>query len=110
MPADGKAPDPLVDFVARVLIEHARLLAEDGLEASTIRSPDDVRHRSTSPNTMSCVPITATTSASMWPLVISSSADRCTKPGARTLSRYGLLAPSEIRYTPSSPLGPSTAA
>src|SRR3954470_11602353 len=54
-------------------------------------------HRSTSPNTMSCVPITATTSASMCPRTISSSAARCAKPGARILSRYGLLAPSDTR-------------
>ena len=33
--------------------------------------------RSISPNTMSCVPIIATTSASMWPRAISSIADKC---------------------------------
>ena len=54
-------------------------------------------HRSISPNTMSMVPITATASAIMWPRVISSSAERCTKPGARIFMRYGLLAPSLTR-------------
>src|SRR6185295_18086840 len=53
-------------------------------------------HRSISPNTMSCVPMIATTSASMWPRAISSSEARCGKPGARSFKRYGLLAPSEI--------------
>src|SRR6202453_1515811 len=67
-------------------------------------------HRSTSPNTMSWVPITATTSASMCPATISLSAARCANPGARTFSRYGLLAPSDTRYTPNSPFGASTAA
>src|SRR3984957_835350 len=57
-------------------------------------------HRSISPNTMSWVPITATTSASMWPRTISSSAARCAKPGARTLSRYGLFAPCRPTDTP----------
>ena len=52
-------------------------------------------HRSISPNTMSCVPMTATTSASMWPTTISFSDARCGKPGARTLSRYGLFEPSD---------------
>ena len=44
-------------------------------------------HRSISPKTMSCVPITATTSAIMWPRTISSSEARCAKPGARHLTR-----------------------
>src|SRR5690606_31683447 len=67
-------------------------------------------HRSISPNTMSCVPMTATTSASMWPTTISFSAARCGKPAARTFTRYGLFAPSDTRYTPNSPFGCSTAA
>src|SRR5690606_8872480 len=97
LPARREAADPLVDLVARVFLEQPRLLAEHRLERAAVRGLHDVRHRSTSPNTMSCVPITATTSASMWPLHISSSADRCANPGARHLSRYGLLAPSETR-------------
>jgi len=44
-------------------------------------------HRSISPKTMSAVPITATTSASMCPHTISSSAARCGNPGARHLRR-----------------------
>src|SRR5208283_2573646 len=44
-------------------------------------------HRSISPNTMSCVPMMATTSAIMWPRAISSSAARCAKPAARIFSR-----------------------
>src|SRR5699024_8325224 len=67
-------------------------------------------HPSTSPNTRSQVPTMATTSGSMWPEAIASIDERWAKPGARTLTRNGLLAPSEIRYTPNSPLGASTAA
>ena len=74
--------DPMIDFLAHVL----RQLAGCRLRVAA--------HRSISPNTMSHVPITATTSASMWPRTISSSAARCGKPGARIFSRYGLLAPS----------------
>src|SRR5262249_9388800 len=70
--AGGKAADPLVDLVAGVLVQHAHLLAHAGLEAAAVRGLHDVSHRSTSPNTMSWVPMTATTSASMWPRVISS--------------------------------------
>ena len=54
-----------------------------------------MHQRSISPNTMSCVPMIATTSAIMCPRDISSSAARCGKPGARILRRYGLLAPSD---------------
>ena len=43
--------------------------------------------RSISPKTMSCVPMMATASASMWPRAISSSAARCGKPGARIFRR-----------------------
>src|SRR5690606_3694792 len=95
--AFGESRHPLIDLVAGVLAEQRRLAT--GLGA----------HRSTSPNTMSWVPITATTSASMWPSTISASADRCAKPGARQCNRYGLLAPSETRYTPNSPFRVSTA-
>ena len=59
-----------------------------------MRASVAVAHRSISPNTMSCVPMIATTSAIMWPRAISSSAARCAKPGARIFRRYGLLAPS----------------
>src|SRR3954468_19818435 len=44
-------------------------------------------YRSTSPKTMSWVPMMATASASMWPRAISSSADRCANPAARILRR-----------------------
>jgi cytochrome c biogenesis protein CcmG/thiol:disulfide interchange protein DsbE len=54
-------------------------------------------HRSISPNTMSYVPIIATTSDSMCPFVISSIEDRWAKPGARRCTRNGLLAPSLTR-------------
>ena len=54
-------------------------------------------HRSTSPNTMSNVPMMATTSASICPLHSSSIADRCANPGALIFIRHGLLAPSETR-------------
>src|SRR5450755_5103836 len=42
-------------------------------------------HRSTSPNTMSCAPRMAETSASRWPRLSMSIACRCAKPGARIL-------------------------
>src|SRR5450830_1045789 len=42
---------------------------------------------STSPNTMSMVPMIATASAIMWPRPISSKAARCTKAGGRILRR-----------------------
>src|SRR5690606_2094800 len=94
--------DPAVDLLAHVLREHC---------LARFRSCRvSVAHRSISPNTMSCVPITATTSASMCPCTISFIEARCGKPGARTLTRYGLFAPSEIKYTPNSPFGASTAA
>ena len=44
-------------------------------------------HRSTSPNTMSSVPSTATASASIWPRVSSFMAARCTNPGGRIFMR-----------------------
>ena len=44
-------------------------------------------HRSISPNTISCVPIMATTSESMCPRAISSNDARWAKPGARTFKR-----------------------
>ena len=44
-------------------------------------------HRSTSPNTISMEPITAQTSASMWPRDMKSVAWRWAKPGARILQR-----------------------
>src|SRR5271166_2916009 len=46
-----------------------------------------VHQRSTSPKTMSSVPITAMTSATSWPRHITSSACRFTKLGGRTRSR-----------------------
>src|SRR5688572_17785388 len=84
----GEPADPFVDLVTGVLIEQAGLFAQHRLEGAAVRRLHNMcAHRSTSPNTMSCVPITATTSASMCPLVISSNADRCAKPGARHLRR-----------------------
>src|SRR5690606_14922614 len=71
----GEARHPFIDLVAGVLVEQGRLAGHGSA------------HRSTSPNTMSWVPITATTSASMWPSTISGSADRCAKPGARQCRR-----------------------
>ena len=54
------------------------------------------RHqRSISPSTMSIDPITATTSASMRPLHIVSSACRLANPGYRMCTRYGFAVPSE---------------
>src|SRR6185312_9757759 len=91
--AGRKLGDPVVDLPARVLGER-RCGAGAGAGGLGVRL---VAQRSISPKTMSCVPITATTSAIMWPRIISSSAARCANPGARHLRRYGLLAPSETR-------------
>ena len=52
---------------------------------------------STSPRTMSIVPMIATRSDTMWPRAISGSAWRLMKLGGRTRSRYGLLPPFETR-------------
>src|SRR5690606_35890111 len=70
---------PMIDFLAHMLAEH---LAGIALHVAAA-----LAHRSTSPNTMSWVPITATTSASRCPRTISSMADRWAKPGARHFSR-----------------------
>src|SRR5207247_873297 len=71
-----------------------RILGDLACEAGLGAVGEVEAHRSTSPNTMSIVPMIATASAIMWPRLISSSADRCAKPGARIFMRYGLLAPS----------------
>src|SRR6185437_8041895 len=89
LPPRRELGDPMIDFLARMLGQQADLAVGRGFALGA--------QRSTSPKTMSWVPMTATTSAIMWPRHISSSADRCAKPGARQCSRYGLLAPSEIR-------------
>ena len=44
-------------------------------------------HRSISPNTISIVPMIATTSDSMWPLTTSSIIAKWAKPGARIFRR-----------------------
>src|SRR4029450_4339852 len=77
--ADGELRHPAIDLFARVRRQ------------PTVHGGGPAQ-RSISPNTMSCVPMTATTSASMCPRTISSIDDRCAKPGARTFRRYGLLA------------------
>src|SRR5690606_1599085 len=53
--------------------------------------------RSTAPNAISSEPRIAETSASIWPRHRKSMADKCAKPGARILQRYGLLEPSLTR-------------
>ncbi len=56
------------------------------------------RHqRSTSPNTKSIEPMIATVSASMCPLLMTSSACRCENPVGRILQRYGRLVPSDTK-------------
>src|SRR4029079_3015339 len=58
------------------------------LELVDVHHPGiDHAHRSISPNTISCEPMIATTSAIMWPRDISSSAARCGKPAARIFMR-----------------------
>jgi len=54
-------------------------------------------YRSTSPNTRSIVPMTATASGRKWCRIIKSAPARWAKPGARILQRYGRLEPSETR-------------
>src|SRR5215469_3219597 len=54
-------------------------------------------HLSISPNTMSSVPITATTSATIDPITIWRSACRFTNDGGRTRARYACVAPSLTR-------------
>src|SRR5690606_18873302 len=56
LPARRKLRDPAVDLLAHVRGEHGGRRAGGG-----------IAHRSISPKTMSCVPMTATTSASIWP-------------------------------------------
>src|SRR5690606_2603874 len=110
LPALRKPRDPAVDFVAHVrgqlrlpaVVPRRRrgTAAARPLARRVSRRPLPRRlaaHRSISPDAMAGGPITATTSASMWPATISFIEARCAKPGARTLSRYGLLAPSETR-------------
>src|SRR5262249_47404757 len=80
----------------------------DGGTRDRCQEPES--HRSISPKTMSMVPMIATTSAIMCPFAISSIAARWAKPGARIFMRHGLLAPSDMRKMPNSPLGCSTAA
>src|ERR1700687_569703 len=58
---------------------------------------EPVHQRSTSPNTISRVPIIATTSATMWPRTILSKACKLTNDGGRILTRYGCTVPSLTR-------------
>src|SRR5262249_38585054 len=60
-------------------------------------------YRSTSPKTISILPMTATTSAINEPSTIVGSAERLTKEGARMWTRYGRSAPSLTTWNPSSP-------
>src|SRR5437899_667935 len=55
---------------------------------------DRVDHRSTSPSTISNVPITATTSATRCPRIIWSSASKLISDGGRMRTRYGCVVPS----------------
>ena len=90
---------PVVDLAPCVLAQHAaRFVPRHRLGDGQRGGVGRLGHqRSTSPNTTSRVPMIATTSASMWPAISSFMAERCTNPGARTLSRYGLFAPSDTR-------------
>ena len=66
-----------------------------------------VHQRSTSPRTISRVPMTAITSATSCPRHMTSSACRFTKDGGRTRILYGCVDPSLTMKYPSSPLGAS---
>src|SRR5690348_17496721 len=52
-------------------------------------------YRSTSPNTISNVPMIATTSATNPPATMRSRACKFTNDGGRTRTRYGCVAPSD---------------
>lgn len=85
---------------ALVACMHGTCVARESCSRLRLRGARRQRiglHRSTSPKTMSCVPMMATTSASMWPLAMKSRPPKCEKPGARILQRYGRLVPSETR-------------
>src|ERR1017187_9933464 len=75
--------------------------------AAEIRGDEIGHQRSTSPCTMSIVPMTATTSATSAPRTIRSSACRLTNDGGRTRKREGCVEPSLTMKYPSSPLGAS---
>ena len=70
LPAFRKLGDPMIDFFANMCGERHSTIAR-----CRIFSPV-FAHRSISPNTISCVPMTATTSASIWPATISFIDDR----------------------------------
>src|SRR5690606_4330737 len=87
----GNAVHQFFGDVAAVLVLHRVQCADDGgalpplgkarappidLLPHVFRQKLLLAHRSISPKTMSCVPITATTSASMCPSTISDMADR----------------------------------
>ena len=61
--------------------------ARGGADYCEVRRDEVGHQRSTSPSTMSSVPITAITSATNWPRHISSSACRFTNDGGRTRTR-----------------------
>ena len=69
----------------------------------------DFFYLSTSPKTMSFVPIIVTTSATKLPLLIKSKACKWLNPAALILQQYGLFEPFDIKKTPNSPLGASVA-
>src|SRR5579864_4810969 len=85
LPPGRKLGHPVIDLAGRRLREQLQLAHQR--RAAHAHTAALVAHRSTSPKTMSWVPITATTSAIMWPLHISSSEARCAKPGARHFRR-----------------------
>src|SRR5690606_33663744 len=94
--AVGREPaDPVVDRGPGFVAEHDHRVdvARRFVIACRLHRP----YLSISPNTMSYVPIIATTSDSMCPLTTAFIEDMCAKPGARRCTRNGLLAPSETR-------------
>src|SRR5262245_35716630 len=74
------------------------------------RDDEGVDHRSTSPSTTSSDPMSATTSATRWPLAMRRSACRLQNDGGLTRKRYGFVdLPSLTMKYPSSPFGDSIA-
>src|SRR5258708_38320050 len=80
------------------------------LVCAQLKTVDAFAQRSTSPNTMSIVPMQAMTSANNWPSINLGSACKLMNEGPRKWTRSGLGEPSLATKTPTSPRGYSIAA
>src|SRR5487761_890533 len=84
-------------------------VAPDELLEFGVKLRGHLHQRSTSPKTISIVPMLATTSASSLPITRCGSAWRLMNDGARILTRYGRFEPSLTTKKPTSPRGDSIA-